>query len=541
MFVWFATGNVLAPIVAWLLLAVAPMLMGHGHIHQDAIIYVVSFILLIAIVSFVIGILRYLCGIHRRKSLNDWLTTEAIPIAASFKNIKSESFPVLSEKDLRQMSFLLDRALQPVDEFNGFEWLDQFQTAAVRYQINFLGYALSMAQATFLPAFSGYMHEAQRRLIRKKSDYRVWKYWKIENAWGNFSLDPDPIKKENIMFTGFLATQMAMFHAATGEQNYKSAGSFSLSHPSGRCFAYNLPTLIKVIKAESEKSPFQLIACEPNWIYPLCNTIGFAAVHQQAPSTWVDMSVRFRKNFEEEFMDFFGRIIPCRSRYTGIALPVIGGAMPQALTSFFMNATCPDIALRQWLLLRRGIMNGHNLRRRKFWRIDTGNYGFSRGSAYTATALAAAEFGDQEVYDLCLEALDEECPLTMDQEHCYRPQASVWSHATEFFARCAVKDGFRALMRSAEPKPVTPHISRATYPDVMVAAAKYQDGVLKAVFYAKEKIGLSKIGLGGLRAGATYQCKGSEERVIHADPAGYAEIHVMLQDWCHVEIIEGSV
>ena len=53
----------------------------------------------------------------------------------------------LSAQDVKLMRFLLDRALQPLEAFDGFEWLDQFQTAAVRYQLNFIGYALSMAQA----------------------------------------------------------------------------------------------------------------------------------------------------------------------------------------------------------------------------------------------------------------------------------------------------------------------------------------------------------------------------------------------------------
>ena len=42
----------------------------------------------------------------------------------------------------------LDRALQPVGELNGYDNIEQFQTAALRYQINNLAYALGLARAT---------------------------------------------------------------------------------------------------------------------------------------------------------------------------------------------------------------------------------------------------------------------------------------------------------------------------------------------------------------------------------------------------------
>src|SRR5262249_41442767 len=142
----------------------------------------------------------------------------------------------LSPHDLKLMRFLLDRALQPVENFDGFEWLDQFQTAAIRYQLNFIGYALALAQATRLPALRGYRDEAQRRLIDKQTDHRVWRYWALENFWGNLRTDRDPVARENIMFTGFCATQIAMYQAASGRRDYDRPKSFAMRHPSGRSF-----------------------------------------------------------------------------------------------------------------------------------------------------------------------------------------------------------------------------------------------------------------------------------------------------------------
>ena len=72
-----------------------------------------------------------------------------------------------------------------VDAFAGFEWTEQFQTSAIRYQLNFMSYALSIAQARYLPAFQGYLADAQHNLILKQQNHRVWRYWQLENTTRN--------------------------------------------------------------------------------------------------------------------------------------------------------------------------------------------------------------------------------------------------------------------------------------------------------------------------------------------------------------------
>src|SRR5262249_48755672 len=154
---------------------------------------------------------------------------------------------------------------------------------------------------------------------------------------------------------GFCATQMAMYHAASGCRDYDRPMSFALRHPSGRVFDCDFGALIASLEREHKRSAFHLIACEPNWIYPLCNSIGAAAIkahdRMSASSRWPPHEAAFRRHLEHDFIDLGGRFVPCRSAYSGFALPMIGGAQPQAMPSFFMNATMPDIALRQWLLL----------------------------------------------------------------------------------------------------------------------------------------------------------------------------------------------
>jgi len=532
--VWFATGNVLLPPAAWLMIAGLATTMRHGHVHASSLGLVITATTTILIAATAYAYYAMLKGNHERRIANDWLKQNGPATVAGFSKA-SDAQHELSHDDLRRMRFLLDRALQPVNEFNGFEWLDQFQTAAIRYQLNLIGYALSMAQATHLPAFQGYLTEAQRRLLLKQTNYRVWRYWTAENLWGNLRYDPDPVKRENIMYTGFCATQMAMFHNASGCGDFLQSGSFALKHPSGQIYSYDLHALITSMMRETEGSSFHLIACEPNWIYPLCNTIGAAAIKSHSPAEWAAQQHRFSKMLDQEFLGYGTSIIPCRSNYSGLALPTIGGAMPQAMPCFFMNATMPDIAIRQWLQLRRNILKNGTLDRKKFWRIDTGNYRFSRAAAYTATALAAAELGDDHVKDFCLTALEDECPSITDGENTHRPKASIWAHAVEFMARVTTPNAFRELI-TAPKIHARPYLHSVSYPDVMVAAAHGTKDSLRIVLYPSRTPSRQAIHISGLTPGLSYSCAGTEEQSLVAKADATAILYVHLHGRTDISI-----
>ncbi len=525
--VWFATGNVMAPPFVWFLLAILGSAMDHGHRHLSAAWLALGLNLALAIGTSCVMLLLRWHGKRRREAGNIYLKEESAKVAARFA-APDEKRDALSGDDLKRLRFLLDRALQPLEQFNGFEWLDQFQTAAVRYQLHFAGYALAMVQSTRLPAFHAYLSDAQLRLILKHTQHSVWRYWALENAWGNLRCNPDPVVRDNIMFTGFVATQMALFQAATGRQDFNAPGSFSLRHPSGQMFAYDLPALIAKLKSEAARSDFHLIPCEPNWIYPLCNMIGAAAIRSQEPNYSAEHEALLHRMLDQEFLDYAGNFVPCRSNYTGLALPSIGGAMPQALPCFFLNATLPDVALRHWMLLRRDIVQAGRLQREKFWRIDTGNYGRSRAAAYSATALAAAELGDDEVKQLCLAALDEECPMHDADGHFYRPHVSVWAHAVEFMARCTLPGSFRRLINAPTSPILEPHISLASYPGVLAASAHAAAGSLSARLYPGSGVAMPSISLAGLRPKQRYHCTGAAVADITADAAGQAILPLQL-------------
>ncbi|HUL04733.1 MAG TPA: hypothetical protein VLV76_00265 [Candidatus Acidoferrum sp.] len=508
--IWFASGNVLLPLAVWsgtaLAAAIAqPLLASRADAGAWplALHWVPSGAVFLLLSTSAASLAWHHRNLRARKHLSQRLMRAAPAIVAP-----SASRDEIDLRLLQQMRLLLDRALQPVDRFDGFQWIDQFQTSAVRYQINVVSYALSMAAHAHLPAFAGYMLTAQRNLADKLLDHRVWRYWRGENLWGNLRADPDPIPRDNIMLSGFLAAQLGYAKAASGLHDFDAPGSLVFAHPSGARYAYSLPTLVDLLVRQYEGAPYGLLACEPNWIYPLCNAVTATAIRcgdaQRGTGHWKRLEPDFRRHLESEFTTAAGRLVPFRSSLTGLAAPQVGGALMQAFPCLFLNAVLPDIARRQWLLVRDDLAPGRA--RRALWPIDIGNYGISRASSYAAAAAAAVEMGDVEIAACLLEALDQACPLEVIGGVAHRSNASLLAHALELIARFGQADGLRSLV-AAPPHAAGqagPYIKEADYSDLLVAKAVQSDGALLAVLYPGRKAGFRFLTFGGLAPGQSH-------------------------------------
>jgi hypothetical protein len=530
--IWFATGNVLLPLAAWsgtaLAAAAASPLLSQPDVSAwpVAIEWIpIGAVILLVSASGAAMAAQYR-GLQIRKTLGERLRRAArVTIQPGVRCDE------ISLRQLQQMRLLLDRALQPVDRFDGFEWIDQFQTAAVRYQINFASYALAMAGHVHLPAFTGYLLTAQRNLAEKLLDHRIWRYWQRENLWGNLRVNPDPIPRDNIMLSGFLAAQLGYARAASGLRDFDQPGSLVFVHPSGARYGYSLPSIVDLLVQQYQRAPYGLLACEPNWIYPLCNAITATAIRssdaQRGTDHWNNLEPAFRRHLETEFITLTGRLVPFRSSLTGLAAPPVGGALMQAFPCFFLNAVLPDIARRQWLLVRDALMP--DCARRALWPIDIGNYRLSRASSYAAAAAAAVEMDDAEVGESLLEALDRACPLEVAGGVAHRRNASLWAHALEMIARFGQADALQSLV-AAPPHTHCggthsgPFIKAADYPDVLVAKARQRGGVLSAVLYPGKDVGIHFVTIGGLVRGHNYAVAiGADYRFV-ADANGEARL-----------------
>ncbi len=505
---WFATGNLIAPLLIWTILAAvssAPNLFSLSS--TQAASGWPSLLAPFAVIGLGLAVL------HPIKPPR----AQSVVVLPEPKNSDAAE---LSLEELQRLRLLLDRALQPVERFDGFEWRDQFQSAAVRYQVNFVAYALALARHRTAPAADAYYYEAQQRLLTKIGDRRMWSYWRLENAWGNFRLDADPIPHQNIMYPGFTALQMAI----------GGTGNDLILHDKGREWRrYDLAAITGRLAQQYVTAPYGLLACEPNWIYPLCNLITMTGLKAADAHTgaghWPRLAEVFLRSLDREGTKADGSFIAFRSALTGIAPPTPGGIVMQSFPCLFLNSLAPDLAEAHWQRIRAKL-DKENWPR-LFWPADIGNYGVSRATSYTATAAAAAEMGDTEIADECLRRLEMECPSHLDHGVIHRERASLWAHALEIAARSTRRNGWRDLVAHSRSES-GPRLAQASYPEVLIARAQAEGNKLHLVLYPGRSDGTQSIEFSGLMPEQRYRTGQEGEPVLTADRAGHATLRVVL-------------
>ncbi len=140
-----------------------------------------------------------------------------------------------NDMDAELLRFCYDLAQQPDDSLTGFDWGEQFHGGTqLRYQLNAHCWALSLYAANYVPNAPAQITDALGRLVVRHTDLRVWKYWRTLNLLGNFDRNPDPIVRDNIMFSAFLGDVLNIFEAATGSTRFDEEGSLTFVWKDGR-------------------------------------------------------------------------------------------------------------------------------------------------------------------------------------------------------------------------------------------------------------------------------------------------------------------
>ena len=444
-----------------------------------------------------------------------------------------------TKDDLGHLRYALDLALQPLDSFVGFTRIDQFREAAVRYQLNALSYSLSMSQFTRTPAFTGYLAEAQRNAIDKMLDRRVWGYWATENAWGNLSLDRDPIANdENIMLTGFHGLMVGMY-ASLNDQHYSQPGALTYRWNATRAYANDFGTLADRVHRNVNTSPYALFPCEPNWIYTVCNTFGMSTLisHDRLHGTsyFADVEAALRRAYETEFLRPDGRIIGVRSRHLGLSWNFWAGPSIQLTTAYWMHAALPDIAQRTWWLLRQAGVDrradGVTIPRTVSARLDPGNYKLGTDTyAQIVTLMAAREMGDEEWATAAQRTLDEREPVAeADGARRYRDAsglANLYANLGRFGRHSALRD--LVVFGSPEAWRRGPVLAGAAYPDVLVARAVTDGAALDLVLRPGAGPVRTTLHLERLVPGREYSVRGGTDASLVAGPDGTATLGVDL-------------
>lgn len=505
--VWFGTGNVFAPVLVWLGSAFAATIT----LAPDAVIYPAA-LAAIAVIPLLVSLTHGTMTARNgraaklpRPEVTTWLPP-AIPVAA-----KPDT---LGQDDLARLRLLLDRALQPVENFDGFDHRDQFQTGALRYQVNFASYALSLTQARFMPAFAGYMSESQNTLALKLQDRRLWGYWKWENLWGNLRRGWDPIPHENIMFSGFVAAQLALAQKAATHGLPSIPDALVLR--AGTDTRRYTVSAISCLLADQYATSGDLLACEPNWVYPMCNLITACGIRAATPEDWQSITKRFLSALQSGYVRPDGRLVPFHSRYLGLSAPAIGGAVMQGFPCLFLNALSPELAQRQWQVFRaelhrKGI-------KRALWPVDVGNYRLTRAAGIAASAAAAREMGDEQTASELLAMLDAAHPAQASDGSAHRPGVSFWSHSVEMMARVGLAGGLSDLVVGQKAKPRNPPILKSVpYPQCLVGACHHSTDRLEAVMIRSSRKPPSSVVIAALRPGRDYEVNGAR---LRANPHG---------------------
>lgn len=550
LFAWFGAGMVVAPIIVWIGAALGAGSMARGEI-TTASPYAVP-----ALVALAFGYayrrthrLKRI-GLAKLEERNRYLPSGVVEVIERAAPVASPTERELTAEDLAALRYVLDRALQPIGQLGGFDKIDQFQTASLRYQLNHLGYTLALAQCHYTPSFHGYLSQAQRNLIEQYLQKPIWHYWVYESAWGHLNFtNPDPGSKDNIMLTGWFGLHVGMYTSASGDRRYAEPGSLTFRLSRRRAFHHDLHSLERSVLQNFQDSEFCLYPCEPNWIYPICNHYGMTSLalyDRLFDTSYAAFTLnRWLDSLDREFTDDSGSVIGLRSALTGIRFP-----FPAAEAGFadFTNCFAPERARRMWAVARqdiepllakddegkaRVVLPGNG--------FDFGNYRQGWAGVYATILNAAHEFGDEEIAAAAQRSLDRESGRRDDGGILRYTQASNLSNTFAARARIVRRDDFRNAVTRGPSTSTGPILAEAKYPDVLVARAHSLGDDLELVLYPGAHAGLQKVRIERLRPNAQYTLTGASEAVCRADETGAASIVVDLRGRTPVRIaVHGS-
>lgn len=536
---WWWCGNILLPPLVWLgtavLAAVTAPEEGAVHHHWHGAPWVVIALAALLVGFFFVRNRRARSADAEDLARNQKALVEAQSIRTPRQSNKALAAIELTPDDLAAQRFALDRALQPVDEFQGFHFGDQWQLPATRYQVFTLGWALALANHNALPAMRGYLQDAQLRLIEKTRNPLLWRYWRWENMWGNLRLNADPLAHDNIMYSGYVGKQIGLYQAATGDLQHDQPGAYTLVDGKHGPYVYSFTSLVERLVAQYQSSQYCLWPCEPNWIYVFCNTTAAVAIRAydatHNTNHWASIEARFQQSLIDEFTTPGGEITELRSAYTGFTPGFTNGPGTSINAATGLHPLLPDHAEQIYWLSRAQLLeqSGGVSRLIDGGRpeFDPGNLKPTAGYQLGVLLHGAKEFGDVEMIRAVEQAIATKVESSQSGGVLTHKDVSVWGHSLMLMGRVGVTNGLHDLSVNAVPEAVRkgPVISQASYPKVLVASATNDGRALQAVVYPGNKPGVENIGVSQLVPGKEYCLLGGEnEQHVCADAAGEVSI-----------------
>ncbi|MEZ5255617.1 MAG: hypothetical protein R2705_01590 [Ilumatobacteraceae bacterium] len=276
---------------------------------------------------------RYRAKRAKVPELNEYLRTAELPA-----KIETRRDPDAMDAELLRWCYSF--AFQPDDDLQGLQWGEQFHGGTqLRYQMNSLAWAMSLYAANFLPNAPGQIAEALDRVVAKHTDLRVWGYWRTLNLLGNFDPNPDPIRRDNIMFSAFLGDVINTAEAATGTTRFDEPGSLTFVWKDGRTFPYDHHSIAEAVRANYRRSRLGFFPCEPGWSFTVCNVMGAQALRNHdalhGTADWDEIREDWQRALDEEYLTPDGSYAHIRSNHVGLSWDT--GEVPGG--HYFANGT----------------------------------------------------------------------------------------------------------------------------------------------------------------------------------------------------------
>ena len=530
---WFGTGNHVAPPAVWAgAAALAAKRAGSKSGHWRAAPFVVA----AAAAATAYELVRerraqYQEQLAAAEEANKLLDVAVPPLRGADR----PEVHAIEEMDVIPLALarrFVDTAFKPLDDWSDWDVIEQFQTAAVRYQIDHMIYTIALQKFTRTPAFRGYQDEAMRRLVDKYQQKKVWSYWAYENLWGNLEWNPDPARKQNIMLTGFFALSLGAYQTVTGDYRHQEVGSIEFKWSEKRRYPYSYDTLCASLTSDYLKSPWGLVVCEPNWIYSICNMRGAEGlmIHDRLHGThyWDMIKDGYFRGMEQEFVRPDGMLNFYRSARTGIG-------QNGASFSNDLRPVAPHLADRGWTLLRAAFQEQDGklvtplIKRDKL--LDTGNYSFHPLKSYCYIIDEAREAGDEPAAEAAWDEVKDRIDVKIDDRGWLDiAGASLSSHVALSRALVGRKAGWLDMIEKGMPKEWQdgPQLESVPYPQVLVSRAVTDGRALEAVLRSTNGGGRVQVELSQLRPGGEYTVTGGVDPAVRADDQGRASVQVDL-------------
>lgn len=464
----------------------------------------------------------------------------------------------LGTEQLRAMRWLLNASVRETGDFSGFDHIKRPLTDE-RYQFSTVGYALLLYQAKFAPNFRGYLTQAQRFIIDAFTDPRTCGYWKKTNLIGYLRWDPDPIKRANIMLSGWMLASITGYGAHTQDRRYEEEGALRFrpfAKNQDRCYAYSVQGAVECLyrQYKSKEFPYMLIPCEPHVAFPICNSYGLMGmlIYDRDHGThycediWDDLYQYFSDNFVE--MD---GSIALRRQYTyGLRfLPESQmGYDPMADVQNYLTyeTIFPGLAKRNYALLRKHVLevrDGVTYIRGRKWEDIFDMATQSKNPAFIISNLEmlAAEYGDLEVVEGLRQAEKIFLEESRDPRYFRFKDVQMVVMANFVLARLLEQGDWKDLiLRGPDATAFTgPLLTECPFPQVLVARAVSDGEDLDLVLYNGEDSGEQEITVEQLEKNTTYrdECSG---HVFTSDEEGKAVLRIMLSGRTPVHIVKAS-